>query len=448
MIHSNNGLEYQKRILELVDPVSWLKANTDFNPWPHEVELLRGARLTTRVVRKSRQVGITTTIAYESIWKAFTRPSSVILIVSPSLRQSEIVMRKVLGTVDTNVFLGEQLTRKSMTEITLTNGSRIICLPNNPDRIRGFTATDVYLDEAAYFPNDEFIVRVTRPMLSATAGRITIISTPSGKKGLFYREYMRAVDSEGKEPRTKAFNFFPSTISPLITEEILHEEKLKLTDLEYRQEYLGEFIEEVDTYLPMDLIQQCVDKKLQLINEGEPQKAYIIGIDLAKQQDETVVIILDRGKDEFVVRHIDAWTKMDYTDQVGRIGQLGEKFRIIGGAVDQTGVGEAIIEDLKAQIRAIEGVKFTEKMKLELASGLRWSMEHKILVLPDYQKLIAQLNSLRYRIGNAGGLIFESSATHDDYLWALALAVYAARKTHSTIRRPIVRTLDFRHYED
>jgi phage FluMu gp28-like protein len=199
--------------------------------------------------------------------------------------------------------------------------------------------------------------------------------------------------------------------------------------------------------LPMDLIQRCVDRELKLINKGEPQKVYVIGIDLAKQQDETVVIILGRDKEEFTLRHIDAWSKMDYTEQVARIGELGEKFRIVGGAVDQTGVGEAIIEDLKAEIRAVEGVKFTQKTKLELASGLRWSMEHEILVMPDDQKLIAQLNSLHYRIGNTGELVFESSASHDDYLWALALAVYAARKAQASTQRPIVRSLNFRHHE-
>jgi hypothetical protein len=46
---------------------------------------------------------------------------------------------------------------------------------------------------------------------------------------------------------------------------------------------------------------------------------------------------------------------MEYTEQVARIAELGEKFRIIGGAVDQTGVGEAVIEDLRAEIRAMEG---------------------------------------------------------------------------------------------
>jgi hypothetical protein len=45
--------------------------------------------------------------------------------------------------------------------------------------------------------------------------------------------------------------------------------------------------------------------------------------------------------------------------------------------------------ELKAKIRAVEGVKLTQKTRLEQASGLRWSMEHEILVVPDDRKLIA-----------------------------------------------------------
>lgn len=237
-----------------------------------------------------------------------------------------------------------------------------------------------------------------------------------------------------------------STISPLITKKYLVTEQLNLTELEYKQEYLGEFIEEADTYLPMELINQCVDEKLELIDEGEAEKSYVMGIDLAKQRDETVVIILERNQDEYVTHHISAWTHMDYADQVGRIGELAAKFRIIGAMVDQTGVGEAVMEDLQANVQAVKGIKFTRAIKHELASGLRYALEHGILVLPNDQKLITQLNSLHYKISKGGEYMYESPSTekkHDDYLWALALAVYAARKTPFRTGPPITRSLDW-----
>jgi hypothetical protein len=53
-----------------------------------------------------------------------------------------------------------------------------------------------------------------------------------------------------------------------------------------------------------------------------------------------------------------------------------------------------------------------------------------------------QINSLRYQVSKAGNLLFESSekeGVHDDYLWALALACYAARETPCGSEKMITR---------
>lgn len=51
------------------------------------------------------------------------------------------------------------------------------------------------------------------------------------------------------------------------------------------------FIEDVDVYYQLDLIQPCVDPALELSEHGESGKTYIMGVDFAKQRDEKVVIM-------------------------------------------------------------------------------------------------------------------------------------------------------------
>jgi hypothetical protein len=126
--------------------VSWLERETGFKAWPYEADILDGCSLSLRVIRKSRQIGITTTIAHEAIWKAYTTPDRVILIVSPSDRQSKIVMTRIEAIVDMKPRLYERVVKKNTSELTLDNRSKILSLPNNPDRLRGFSATDIYLD--------------------------------------------------------------------------------------------------------------------------------------------------------------------------------------------------------------------------------------------------------------------------------------------------------------
>ena len=431
-----------KRILELIDPVTWLRINTGFNAWKHEAELLRDWTIKTRVVRKARQVGVTTTIAHEAVWKAFTKPGGLILIVSPSLRQSKMVMEITQSTISSRRHLSAQVLRNSKTELQLKNGSSVVATPNNPDRIRGYTANDIYLDEAAHFSNDESVMRAIRPMLSATQGYFTVISTPVGKQGLFWEQYKIATSRESND--AKAYEFHPSTISPLITPEYMKNERRNHTELEFKQEYLAEFIEETDVYLPMDLIQRCVSSESPLIDEGKSPKVFVIGIDLAKKQDETIAIVLERTDErELIVRHIDAWSHMDYTEQIGRIGQIARKFEMSGAAVDQTGVGEPIMEELKKTIPTITGVNFTQQSKFDLASWLRSTMEHKKLLIPNNKRLILQLNSVRYNVSKSEHIIFQAPPNkHDDHFWALALAVYASRhlSPYAGGRLPITRS--------
>ncbi len=386
---------------------------------------------------------MTTTIAREAIWKAVTIHDRTILILSPSFRQSMNVMTKVSAVVDTAPLLYSQVERNTRTELEFKNRSRIISLPNSPDLIRGFTATDIYLDEAAHFLNDEQIMRVISPMLIAMQGRLTIISTPFGKRGIFYERYVSALNN----PTARAYDFYPSTLNPLITDDDLQREHERLNDLEYRQEYGAEFLEEVDAYYPIDLISPSVDAQLVLLERGEEGKHYIYGIDFAKKRDQTVVFILERMQIAppatfcYVTRHIAAWDKMDYSDQLGRIGQLRQLFPCELACADQTGVGESIIEDLKHVLPPAEGVIFSVPTKIDMAARLRALMEstkiaretqqvRACLVLPNDKKLITQINSLRYEVSKVGNVLFkqDDERVHDDYLWALALAVYAARE--------------------
>jgi hypothetical protein len=128
---------------------------------------------------------------------------------------------------------------------------------------------------------------------------------------------------------------------------------------------------------------------------------------------------------------------MDYSDQIGRIGELSKKFRASLCGADQTGVGEAIIEDLKHVVPSTEGYVFSIPVKVDMAAGLRAVMEQKRLHLVNDRKMIMQINGLRYQVTKAGNLIFQSpekERLHDDYLWALALAVYRAREPPAVIQ--------------
>src|SRR5208282_5570459 len=295
-----------------------------------------------------------------------------------------------------------------------------------------YSATDVYLDEAAHFLNDEPVMAAIRPMLIATGGSFTIISTPFGERGLFWDQYNVALGQMGVDPLVKAYEMYPSWISPLIRKADIEEqlETGELTEFDYKQEYLGEFIEQTDTYLPLELITSCVDNSLTNLECGGVGKLYAGGVDFAKRRDETVIVLVEVERDGMLtVQYIESLqgsgknrAMIDYSDQVGRIGQIGEAFPIRRFEADETGVGTSVLEDLRSIMPQTQGITFTEQMKLDLASGLRTLLEQKRLKIPNDKKLIMQMNGLHYRVSKTGNMVFESpekDKLHDDYLWAL-----------------------------
>lgn len=436
--------------------MAWLKENTGWQPFTYEAQILRDHMIRTRYVKKSRQIGITTTISKEAGWKAGTSDHRLILIVSPSFRQSQQPMNMIHATVDTTPKLYEQVTAKSRSEIAFKNGSRILSLPNNPDRLRVFSANDIYLDEAAFFENDEAVMRAIAPMVTATKGTLTVISTPAGKQGMFYRQWLHACEVEDTDPTIKTYDLCPSSISPLIGEEGLEREKNSglYTEIEFEQEMLGIFIEEVDVYYPMDYIMACVNGELEPIKEPEAGKKFYWGVDFAKKRDETAVFILEKikrpdGSTKLKARLWFTWARMEYSDQIGRLGQLKKLLPCAKGIVDQTGVGEAVIEDVVRVIPSAEGLIFTQKSKLELAGRLRLWMEStkkkkeqpdlimNELELPNDRKMITQMNAIRYEVSKGGNILFKEEAKerlHPDYPWAVAMAVAAASEPELVVQ--------------
>lgn len=67
--------------------------------------------------------------------------------------------------------------KKTFAEIKFSrNRSRLLAVPEGPDHIRGFTATDIFSDETAFQDDVEKMTAAALPALG-THGRLTMISS-------------------------------------------------------------------------------------------------------------------------------------------------------------------------------------------------------------------------------------------------------------------------------
>ena len=181
-------------LAQALDPVIFAKEALRVNPDPWQERALRwsGRRL---LLNCSRQSGKSTTAAILALHRALFYPASLVLLVSPSLRQSSELFRKVQDLLKT---LPEEqqpeLVEDNKLSLTMKNKSRIVSLPGSEGTIRGFSGAALIVeDEAARVPDELYFAG--RPMLAVSGGRLILMSTPFGKRGHFFKEWTEGGDT-------------------------------------------------------------------------------------------------------------------------------------------------------------------------------------------------------------------------------------------------------------
>jgi hypothetical protein len=211
-------------------------ASLGFAADPWQAAVLRSTAK-RRLLLCCRQAGKSTTTAVMALHQALYTPASLILLVSPSLRQSSELFRKVtslLRLVDPSPPLDED----NRLSLALANGSRVVSLPGSEATVRGFSGPSLIIEDEAARVSDELHNSI-RPMLSVSNGSLVLLSTPNGKIGHFHDAWM---DGGASWERTR----ITADQCPRITEAFLAEERESMPSAWYRQEYLCEFEEAED----------------------------------------------------------------------------------------------------------------------------------------------------------------------------------------------------------
>ncbi len=375
-----------------------------------------------------RQTGKTKTTAVKVVHFGFVNEGSTVLIVSAGLRQSRHLLEMASGLLDSSPVALSGVESRTQTVIELRNGSRIVALPCSEDRIRGYTADMIVCDEAAFMP-EGVILRVLFPMLSTTGGGIVLLSTPWGRDHVFYRAF--------HNPEYSVFHVSAED-SPIVSRELIEEQRRELSEEAFRMEWLAEFAEPATTFFPQDLIRGCVDPELQLLPGLEvdvPEGSYFGGVDLGKLGDHSVLAVVGKEGERLELVYLNELPLgTPYTEVAGLVARAEERFRFQGLYVDQTGVGEPVLEEVRGRGAPIaKGVTLTARAKEEAMTSLKLAMERGRLRMPYLRRLLGQINEQRHSYGPGGSLVFSHpGGGHDDQLWALALAVYASTRE----RRP------------
>jgi hypothetical protein len=208
----------------------------------------------------ARQAGKSTTAGRIGLHRALYHPDSLILILAPAERQAKELFSKIAEAYHA---LGHIIPADSYRKLgmELTNGSRIEPLPGTEKTVRGFSGVDLLIVDEAARVADELYFAV-RPMLAVSGGRLMMLSTPFGKRGVFYEEW---TEGQGWE-RYRV----PATDCPRISDAFLEEERAALPSWVYRQEYECSFEETEDQVFTTEMVDAAVSADVKPLFGGAP----------------------------------------------------------------------------------------------------------------------------------------------------------------------------------
>lgn len=410
------------------DPAFFARWLLKLKPTSYQARFLRDPSKRI-VLRWCRQSGKTLSLAVKALWFALFHPGSTVLLVSPSLRQS-LHLKEKLSTLlrrlpdDARWLLVEKELRNT---VHLWGGSRIVALPSNPETLRGYTAHLIEVDEAGFLPEPEKLFYGTLyPMLTATDGLLIVSSTPWSSRDLFYR--LCQPDSGFSQ---HVVTWREALAEGVASQAFLEEARRSLPPEVFQREYECMFLEDVNVLLPRDLLARCVNPELDYIPlEEAPQGEFYAGLDLGKHRDYSVLAVVERRDERLSLVHLHVFPlETPYGQVIGYVKALTERWRVASILVDATGVGEYVAEELAETLPNLEPVKFTQKVKAEMALTVRHALASGKVALPYDPKLLNELNVERFEIMKDGGFkLFHPEGTHDDVFWAFSLAVYGALK--------------------
>lgn len=368
-----------------------------------------------RVLDCGRRWGKTLCSSQETIVHATKKPDMVCWIIAPVYSQSQVswrMLRKIL--------LPTPLVRKwhlSDNYVELINRSTIwIKSSDNYDNLRSEGLDLAVLDEAAMM-QPEVWTEVIRPALSDKKGKAIFISTPKGLNW-FYSLYLLGQDRKNN-PDWESWKF-PTITNPYIDPKEIEELKKSTPEHIFRQEFLAEFL--TDSGEVFRRIENCfISSSISNPKQGEN---YVMGVDLARYNDFTVLTIMDSNGN---VVFFDRFTDTAWEVQQQRILAAARSYNA-SVIVDRTGIGQPIFESLSQENLNVIGYNISgNKEKNRLIENLILSIENQRVHWENSGELLNLTRELKFysmERTKSGKIVYNAPKGdfHDDCVISLALA--------------------------
>lgn len=206
----------------------------------------------TTCLRVARQAGKSCVLATRGVLDLERGGTTICL--APAERQTREITRKVALYLRGTDMVIERATQ---TEIEVNTGGRFIAVPATGATIRGYTATQLLVDETAFLPGEnggEDVITAILPML-VDEGQVFYASTPAGKHNFFAGLFLNEKPDDGIHRIVVR-----GTDIPRMAKKV---ERLRaqLSPTKFRQEVLVEILSDGISYFDLDLIEKATSEE-------------------------------------------------------------------------------------------------------------------------------------------------------------------------------------------
>lgn len=371
-----------------------------------------------RVAVFHRQAGKSTMAVNEVIRHAKENPGRYWIIL-PTYRQAKTVTWPLLLAFTPEDWILKA--NESSLEVRLKNGAEIALKgAENKEALLGATLKGVVMDEYGSVQRNVWS-EIIQPMLLRHGGWALFIGTPRGKNH-FYEVYQFGLsDTHADQWKSYHLSVWDSGVFP--TEEI---ERIRKTIPQniFEAEYEAKFLEGSGQVFRRI-------KENATTDEQAPQRdrLYQVGVDLARLENFTVISVIDRHTHEQV--YIDRFNQLDWQTQRARIEAVARRYNDARIVIDQTGIGDPVVEELQRLNLAVDGFKYSgEKKKLLVENLVKMLEQDRLHIfksnLPLGDVQMRELEAFMYTKNEDSGKYryHAPEGLHDDVVNALALSVW------------------------
>ncbi len=331
---------------------------------------------------------------------------------TPTYKMASEVWRDIKGILRPMM----QCQIRDSEQIIFFPGGGTIAIRSTHDyqNLRGAGLDFVVVDEGAFMHQDVWS-QIVRPMLLDRKGDALFLSSPNGRNH-FWQLYN--LGNDPLEPEWETFHF-TSFDNPLIDKAELEAIKRQTPQRIWEEEYLAEFKD--DSGQVFRNVRECAIAPADV--KPIPGHRYIFGVDWAKDNDYTVVTIVDAETRQMV--EIDRFNEIGWQMQRGRIWNLNNKWKPAAIIAEANSIGSVNIEALQSEGLPVRPFMTTAQSKGPLIENLALALERNEYQLLNDEVLISELLAYRLTRMPSGMWKYEAPAGgHDDTVIATALSLW------------------------